>query len=304
MKDTMIQWHPGFVAAMNLELAENQEDLIFEKEYNLNTKPLLVDLLIIKKEAPNRIENEIGAIFRQYNIIEYKSPKDRFDIDVVYKTIAYACLYKSYGETVNKRDAKEITVSIVREAKPIGLFRYCKQAGILVEKRYNGIYYVLNQWLFPVQLIITKELDREAHIWLKALTEKMEEQEMRRLLEQIQQLGKKQEKEFADSILEVSVKANKKILNEIRGDDQMCQALLELMEPEINEIKRKAEEQGIERGIEKGIEQGIEKGLEQGIRQLIIILQELGYENEMIKTLIMKKYSLSKEKIATYFINL
>ena len=215
---------------------------------------------------------------------------------MVYKTIAYACLYKSYGETVNKRDAKEITVSIVREAKPIGLFRYCKQAGILVEKRYNGIYYVLNQWLFPVQLIITKELDREAHIWLKALTEKMEEQEMRRLLEQIQQLSKKQEKEFADSILEVSVKANKKILNEIRGDDQMCQALLELMEPEINEIKRKAEEQGIERGIEKG--------LEQGIRQLIIILQELGYENEMIKTLIMKKYSLSKEKIATYFINL
>lgn len=39
MKDTKIQWHPGFVAAMNLEFAEDRAGLIFEKEYNLNTKP-------------------------------------------------------------------------------------------------------------------------------------------------------------------------------------------------------------------------------------------------------------------------
>lgn len=35
MNDTKVQWHPGFVAAMNLELAQNRADLIFEKEYNL-----------------------------------------------------------------------------------------------------------------------------------------------------------------------------------------------------------------------------------------------------------------------------
>ena len=31
MEDTKVQWHPGFVAAMNLEFAENREDLEFEK---------------------------------------------------------------------------------------------------------------------------------------------------------------------------------------------------------------------------------------------------------------------------------
>ena len=191
MKDTIIQWHPGFVAAMHLELAENLEELIFEKEYNLNTKPLLVDLLVIKKESSVPIKNEIGAIFREYNIMEYKSPKDKLDIDVIYKTIAYACLYKSYGEAVNKREAKEITLSLVREGKPEGLFRYCKQEGILVEKKYNGIYYIFNHWLFPVQIIVTKELEEENHIWLKALTEKIKEQEMQRLLKQIQKVRKK-----------------------------------------------------------------------------------------------------------------
>lgn len=40
MNDTKIQWHPGFVAAMDLEFEETRSDLIYEKEYNLNTKPL------------------------------------------------------------------------------------------------------------------------------------------------------------------------------------------------------------------------------------------------------------------------
>lgn len=49
MKDTKnIQWHPGFVGAMNLELLKNRDDLLFEKEYNLNTKPLEIDLLVIR----------------------------------------------------------------------------------------------------------------------------------------------------------------------------------------------------------------------------------------------------------------
>ena len=34
MKDTYIQVHPGFIAAMHLELRDSQHDLIFEKEHN------------------------------------------------------------------------------------------------------------------------------------------------------------------------------------------------------------------------------------------------------------------------------
>lgn len=98
MKDKKIQWHPGFVAAMSLELAEDREALVFEKEYNLNTKPLEIDLLVIKKEASARIGNEIGAFFLGHNIMEYKSPEDHLDIDDFYKAMAYAGLYKAYGE--------------------------------------------------------------------------------------------------------------------------------------------------------------------------------------------------------------
>lgn len=40
MNDKKIQWHPGFVAAMSLEFSAEKDALVFEKEYNLNTKPL------------------------------------------------------------------------------------------------------------------------------------------------------------------------------------------------------------------------------------------------------------------------
>ena len=80
MEDTKIQWHPGFVAAMRLELREDREGLVFQEEYNLNTKPLEVDLLVIKKEPTAIISNEIGSFFRGHNIMEYKSPDDSLDI--------------------------------------------------------------------------------------------------------------------------------------------------------------------------------------------------------------------------------
>ena len=50
MEDIKIQWHPGFVAAMDMELREDRDILELESEHNLNRKPLEIDLLVIKKE--------------------------------------------------------------------------------------------------------------------------------------------------------------------------------------------------------------------------------------------------------------
>lgn len=80
MEDTKKQWHPAFTAALMLELKKSWGNLVFEKEHNLNTKPLEIDLLVIKKNAAVMVENEIGKLFKGHNIIEYKSPKDHLDI--------------------------------------------------------------------------------------------------------------------------------------------------------------------------------------------------------------------------------
>lgn len=280
MSDTKIQWHPGFVAAMDLELEENRSDLIFEKEYNLNTKPLEIDLLVIKKAAEVRIVNEIGKLFRGHNIVEYKSPDDHMDIDTFYKAGAYGCLYKASGRSVNEREADDITVTMIRDAKPEGLFRYFEDHHIKVTNPYMGIYYILDGVLFPTQIIVGKELKQGSHIWLRALSDRVQKQEMEELLEKIHSITRKFDRALADSVLEVSVSANRKLVEELRGGEGMCQALLEIMQPEINEI--------VESNIQKAILNAV-KGF-----------RDLGADDEKIKELLVKNYDLTLKEAAMY----
>lgn len=279
-----IQWHPGFVAAMDLELAKNRKDLIYEKEYNLNTKPLAVDLLIIRKNGRGVIENEIGRLFRMHNLMEYKSPGDKLDMNTIYKANAYASLYKVYGG--GRRRPEDITVSILRDAKPRGLFRYFEEHGGRIEKPYRGIYYVYGrEVLFATQVIVTGELEKEDHVWLTALSSQLKKQDMRRLLRNVQGLEEAFDKELADSVLEVSVKANLLVLEELKEGDDMCQALLEVMKPEIDKIREEEKERGEERGEKRG-----------KILGFIEAFREIGKSNKEIGELLVQKYGLKEEE--------
>ena len=149
--------------------------------------------------------------------MEYKSPGDELNIDTFYKCGAYASLYKSYGETVDGRTAEDITVSIVRQNKPAGLFGYFKEHRIRVMNPYRGIYYVMDAVLFPTQIVVTKELDKKEHAWLTALSEGLEKQDMKELLEIVDALTQKLDRELADAVLEVSIRANRKIVEELKG---------------------------------------------------------------------------------------
>ncbi|MDE6601057.1 MAG: hypothetical protein K2K90_02605 [Lachnospiraceae bacterium] len=288
MKNTKVQWHPGFVAAMNLELAQNRADLIFEKEYNLNTKPLEIDLLVVKKNASVHISNEIGKLFRGHNIMEYKSPEDHLDIDGFYKAGAYASLYKSYGKAVDEIKAEDITVSIIREARPDGLFQYFMEKEYLLSNPYRGVYYIEGKVLFPTQIIVTKELEQDSHIWLKALSERLGKDDIRNLLDGVNRLTEKMDKELADSVLEVSIGANKQVVEELIGDESMCQALMEIMEPVI------------QLRDQENIEKGLRQGLKQGIQATIDTLREFGHGDAEIKTAIVKKYDISAEEVDEY----
>ena len=159
MEETSTQWHLALKPAVDLEFAEERENLSYFKDFSLNQQALEIDLLIIKKEGNQPIKNEIGRLFRKYNVLEYKSPKDELNIDTFYKVEAYAALYKAYGEAVDGRKAEDITVSLIREAKPEGLFQYFRRHSIPVGNPYPGIYYVENGSFFPTQIIVTRELE-------------------------------------------------------------------------------------------------------------------------------------------------
>lgn len=290
MGNAKIQWHPGFAAAMNLELKEYREGLIFEKEYNLNTKPLEIDLLIIKKEASIHIENDIGSFFRGHNILEYKSPEDSLDIDVFYKSEAYAGLYKSYGETINAVKADDITVTILRDSQPRGLFRNLKEHGNKISSCYRGIYYIEgNAAWFPTQIIVTKELDKNMHIWLRALSGRLDKNDVRNLLKKVDEISEKWDKEMARSVLAVSIEANKQAVRELaRGERMLYETLMEILGPQITEK------------LDEAQREGRKEGRKEGIQGTIKILRNFNHQDSEVKRTIMEQYSLTEDEAEEY----
>ncbi|MDR2793876.1 MAG: hypothetical protein LBB61_09475, partial [Treponema sp.] len=88
-KKERIAWHPAFYGALRLELEDYLDVLSFEAEHQLTTEPLIIDVIIVKKPAGVKIEKNIGRIFRERNIIEYKSPQDYLTEGDFHKGLAY-----------------------------------------------------------------------------------------------------------------------------------------------------------------------------------------------------------------------
>lgn len=234
-KDKKVQWHPAFYSAMHLEFMENKEELEFTEELILNTLPLRVDMLIVKKKIPCEIKNEIGRIFQTHNLLEYKSPEDTLDYDVFLKGIAYAYLYKSKETHVDEIKLEEVTLTFIRESKPSKLFKKLEKEKFRIEEKWRGIYYIIKDGNIRIQIVVTKELSRDNHIWLNSLSARMNEQNIKELVYTTKALSRLDEKAQADSLWEVVATVNKEEVEKVREDEKMCKALAEIMKPEIDE---------------------------------------------------------------------
>ena len=76
----------------------------------------------------------------------------------------------------------------------------------------------------------------------------------------------------------------------------MCEALKELMAPEIEVMMTEARDLGLQQGIEQGIERGIEQGIQQGIRQERANTE---YERARAESAL-RELEILREKLAAY----
>jgi len=275
-KQKKLQWHPAFCSALRLELLEDAENLEFTDEFQLTEKPLQIDCTVVKVKKNCKIKNEIGKIFRKHNIFEYKSPKDELNIDTFYKAVAYACLYKVLPNHVDEIPAEEITITLIRDRKPVKLLGELEKSGYGYKKEAAGIYYV-NGAMFPMQIIESSELDVDMHVQLKALTNHLEESLMRQYLLQVSTFEGR-EKNLADIVLQVIVNSNMEKVREWKGSEQtMCEALRVLMKEELKE-ERVA---GLREGRLEGQREGQREGQIRAYASLVqdgIIPVEIGAE--------------------------
>ena len=284
-KELRTQWHPAIYSAIRLELKDDSAYLDYIREYNLNTKPLEIDILILKKRKEIEIQNEIGKIFRTHNIVEDKSPDDALGVDTFLKVHAYACLYKANEPHVDEILFDEITLTFIRERKPKKLLQWFSDNGYEVEEKYEGIFYVRREHDFPIQIVVTKLLSKANQKWLTLLSSNLSKEDVKRVAVQIGSLVGKDEREYADSVLQVVMKENKELFSRIKKeDDKMCEALREFFEPELREARESGIREGMERGMERGLKSGIERGLQSGRKEMILNALKKGSSAELISS--------------------
>ena len=237
-KDDKIQWHPAFDAALQIELGDEAKYLKFESEHMLTKKPMQIDVLV-KNDKHVKIQKNIGRIFRQYNIIEYKSPKDDLNIDDFYKTYAYACIYKSDTEAVDRLQATELTISFVCYHYPRAMLNKLERDRcIAVEGVDDGIYYLLGDAI-PIQLIVVPALSKENNYWLNNLRNDLKSGgEIRRFIELYE---KNKNSKLYQALADTIMRANWK---EVKEERKMCEALKELFADDLRESELKGRNAG------------------------------------------------------------
>ncbi|MDR2702320.1 MAG: hypothetical protein LBB72_07810 [Spirochaetaceae bacterium] len=181
-----IPWHPAFVEALQMELQDYEDVLEFHPEFQLTSEPLRIDCVVIKKAKNVVIKKNIAVIFREWNLLEYKSPDDYVSVDDFYKVYAYACLYASF----NNIPITSLTVSFVENHYPQKLLSHLKN-----ERRYKvaetspGIYTVSGD-ILPIQVINSRKLPAEENLWLKNLNNEHNRFTIDRVSNEIDKQGK------------------------------------------------------------------------------------------------------------------
>ena len=111
-----------------------------------------------------------------------------------------------------------------------------KNYGFKVENPTPGIYYIHTE-IFQephIQIIATSQLTENEHLWLTSLTRSLTTDLAISLVEAMNRLTAKDDRELADSVLHVAISENKRIFEKIMEVPDMCDALRELFQPEID----------------------------------------------------------------------
>lgn len=250
-----LDWHSGFEGGLMLSLRKYAKELEVEREHPLSSEPLRIDFIVIKKNSDVVIDNSIGRGYKKYNLIEYKSPDDELSVDVLWKVIGYACLYKSMGDKVDAIKADEITVSIFRSRKPTKLFDYLKQRDDKsVEKDDNGIYRITGLISIPITIVVIRELVDYDLKALSIMMQNADEEIVKGFLEEARSYTESGDRRFADAVLQISVRINKELFQRLRGENKMCEALRELMADDLKEAEDKGQKRGEKIGEKIGME--------------------------------------------------
>ncbi|MTI83614.1 MAG: hypothetical protein FH756_06850 [Firmicutes bacterium] len=155
------QWHPMFVTSLREALSDaGPGDIEIKDEVALSSKPLDVDVLVVKKKDAIKLRHPVADIFRKYNLFEFKSPDDYLEPNDYDKGLAIARLYKVL-EHPKMNNLDQLTLTFVSSRHPRAMLNMIKDRGVKVLKDMPGSgFYRVDGEAIPVQITVLRELTK------------------------------------------------------------------------------------------------------------------------------------------------
>ncbi len=238
----------GTYGGLMLSLRDFRDSLVSYPGFQLNMKPREIDCLIIDKCDPDEpMDNDIARFFRKHNIIELKNPQEALNINTVWKVISYAAQYKSEGTSDDPRDASDITITILRAAKPKKALRQLKEGGYTIENAYPGIYYIGGMVDMRMQIVVSSELEGDDYVPLRIQRRNADRSDYRRFLENTDKVYTEDESDLVSMILENGLYGGRKeVVSMARKNSVSYKIMREVLKDELEEREARGEAKGEE----------------------------------------------------------
>lgn len=175
------QWHPPFYCSYEMDFRKYKDMLQIDTGYILE-RSSEIDILTVKKKKDAVIDNGLGSIYREYNIIEYKSPDDRIDMSAWLQAMGYAFLYMRLE---NIRSFKRILVSLMGYNYPRKLIKELKELGYTEAQVEEGILFFTNPINIDVQIVIISEIEDEKYPWISLIKKRISEDRINNISNQL-----------------------------------------------------------------------------------------------------------------------
>ena len=141
-----------------------------------------------------------------------------------------------------------------------------------VEEKEEGIYYVYGD-LIPIQILITKKLSAEENLWLKSLTNKLNETAAAEKL--IENYMDHKESSLHRSMIETIMRANQKLFQEVNG---MSDIFMEIVQEKFD---RKLKEE-VDKVVEEAVEEATEKAVKEKLTERISLIRKKCARNKSL----------------------
>lgn len=238
----------GTYGGLMLSLRDFRDRLVSYPGFQLNMKPREIDCLIIDKCDPDEpMDNDIARFFRKHNIIELKNPQEALNKKTVWMVISYAAQYKSEGTSDDPRDASDITITILRAAKPKKALRQLKEGGYTIENAYPGIYYIGGMVDMRMQIVVSSELEGDDYVPLRIQRRNADRSDYRRFLENTDKVYTEDESDLVSMILENGLYGGRKeVVSMARKNSVSYKIMREVLKDELEEREARGEAKGEE----------------------------------------------------------